>query len=102
MRPLPMARPAARGWGEGVSDEQDKPMAWISVKHRLPTHHHSVLGFVVRGGMVAGRDDPMFDIVSYGGPSDPRWLQFIGDAGDAVVKVTHWMELPDRPDGEKA
>ena len=52
--------------------------------------------------MVAGRDDPMIDIVSYGGPSDPRWLQFIGDAGDAVVKVTHWMELPDRPDGGKA
>ena len=97
-----MARPAARGWGEGVSDEQDKPMAWISVKHRLPTHHHSVLGFVVRGGMVAGRDDPMIDIVSYGGPSDPRWLQFIGDAGEGGVKVTHWMELPDRPDGEKA
>ncbi len=71
------------------------PAGWISADERLPTHHHSVLGYVVGGGLAM--TDPMIDIVSYVGKDDPRWLQFMGEAGDAEVAVSHWKPLPDEP-----
>ncbi|MCR8922689.1 DUF551 domain-containing protein [Dasania sp. GY-MA-18] len=69
--------------------------AWVSVNDRLPTHIYSVLAYVVDGGF-AKYGEPMKDIVVYN-PNTCEWLQNIGDAGDEVVTVTHWMDLPQDP-----
>lgn len=69
--------------------------AWISVDERLPTHIYSVLAYVVAGGFAA-YGEPMKDIVCYN-PKSGEWLQNVGDIGDEVVTVTHWMDLPDDP-----
>ena len=72
------------------------PPAWIDVNDRLPTHIYSVLAYVVDGGFAA-HGEPMKDIVAYN-PQTGEWLQNVGDAGDEVVTVTHWMDLPYEPD----
>jgi len=69
---------------------------WISVEDRLPTHNHSVLGYAISGGLVG--DSPMVDILSYL-PDLKIWLQFAG-YDDEVVKVSHWMPLPEPPTQE--
>lgn len=66
---------------------------WISVADKLPTHFHSVLGFVTGGPLVI--DDPMIDCVSYD-PERNEWHQSIGTE-DAIVTVSHWMFLPNAP-----
>lgn len=68
---------------------------WISVNNKLPTHIYSVLAYVVGGGL-AKYGEPMIDIVAYN-PRANVWLQNVGDAGDEIVTVTHWMDLPDCP-----
>jgi len=67
---------------------------WIAIEDRLPTHLHSVLGFVVSGGLVV-MDEQMIDCVSYD-PDRKVWLQCV-NGEDAVVNVSHWMPLPYRP-----
>lgn len=78
-----------------LSVEADEPVAWVSVKDRLPTHIYSVLGYVIDGPLTANGTSPMRDIVSYC-PDSRTWLQNVGD-DDAVVTVTHWMSLPSAP-----
>ncbi len=67
---------------------------WIAVEDRLPTHLHSVLGYVVSGGLVV-MDEKMIDCVSYD-PERKVWLQSLGTE-DAHVTVSHWMPLPYPP-----
>lgn len=66
---------------------------WIAVEDALPTHLHSVLGYVVGGPLV--QTDAMIDCVSYD-PDAKVWLQSLG-MKDAHVKVSHWMPLPYPP-----
>lgn len=90
--PAPPAPPSKRVSGhERVVSARD----WISVNDRLPTHIYSVLAYVVDGGF-ASHGEPMTDIVAYN-PETGEWLQNVGDAGDEIVTVTHWMDLPDDP-----
>lgn len=81
-------------------------MTWIDATRRLPTHVHSVLGVITGGGMTI-KDETMIDIVVYI-PRRRIWLQYVGvDSGvdpatmdnesDAIVSVSHWMELPEPP-----
>jgi hypothetical protein len=67
---------------------------WIPVEDRVPTHLHSVLGYVVSGGLVT-MDEKMMDCVSYD-PERKVWLQCV-NGDDAEVKVSHWMPLPFPP-----
>lgn len=41
----------------------------------------------------------MLDIVVYN-PKTGNWLQSVGD-DDAIVKVSHWMNLPSKPQIDK-
>lgn len=66
---------------------------WRAVEHEVPTHLHSVLGWVVGGPLVHG--DPFADCVSYD-PERDVWLQSLGTE-DALVTVSHWMPLPSAP-----
>ncbi len=67
---------------------------WIDCDEKLPTHLHSVLGYVVSGGLVV-LEETMIDCVSYC-PERKVWLQCVGDK-DEVVQVSHWMHLPYPP-----
>jgi hypothetical protein len=71
------------------------PGAWISVKDRLPTHPYSVLGWVIDGPLTLNGTNPMRDIVSYF-PETNEWKQNVG-VDDAVVRVSHWLDIPDAP-----
>ena len=66
---------------------------WIATADRLPSHLHSVLGWVTGGPLV--HDDPFADTVSYD-PDRRVWLQSTG-MEDAIVPVSHWMPLPHAP-----
>lgn len=68
---------------------------WISVEERLP-HTHSVLGSVVESDDFYVRpDEPMLDICTYF-PEVGEWRISLGTS-EVVVKVSHWMPLPERP-----
>jgi hypothetical protein len=69
---------------------------WIDAGRETPPNLQSVLGYVVAGGLVGASDEPMIEIVSYH-PALEAWLQFMGEDGDAVVTVSHWMPLPAPP-----
>jgi hypothetical protein len=89
----------ARNGGETGEAAPAMLWRWIPVEERLPTHRHSVLGVVLDGPLVVADDpeDRLIDIVSFGGHSDPRWLQFTGGDEDVQVRVSHWMPRPDLP-----
>lgn len=72
-------------------------MRWIPIAERLPTHPYSVLGWVTKGGLVIPNERGMRDIVTYF-PSAGEWHQPV-DGGDAIVDVSHWMDLPPPPGG---
>lgn len=67
---------------------------WISVADKLPTHLHTVLGYITSGGLVV-MEEKMMDCVSYD-PERKAWLQCV-NGDDAVVTVSHWMHLPYPP-----
>ncbi|MEB0076102.1 hypothetical protein QN386_01975 [Pseudomonas sp. CCI3.2] len=66
---------------------------WAPIAARLPTHLHSVLGWVITSPLVM--DDPFADSVSYD-PNRGVWLQCVAGE-DAIVGVSHWMPLPASP-----
>lgn len=71
-------------------------MKWISVKYQLPQEHQLVLVF-------AGIKDPSWQryevakLSSLNETEDPIWETDNCCQGETVSKVTHWMELPEKP-----
>jgi hypothetical protein len=71
--------------------------AWQSVEEGVPTHFHSVIGWVTGGPLVDGIVAmPFADFVSYD-PEKNEWHQSLGTE-DAIVPVSHWMPGPNAPD----
>jgi hypothetical protein len=85
--------PIGDGLRAMLSEPQPVACPWIAVEDRLPTHLHSVLGWVTSGGLVV--DDPFADVVSYD-PERKTWLECV-NGEDAFVTVSHWMPLPVKP-----
>ena len=71
--------------------------AWVAAADRLPTHIHSVLIVVINDG---GISEPYIEIGIY---NDRRgkWQMNSGD-DDIDVEVSHWMPLPELPDGGRS
>lgn len=74
----------------GESGEALRHGNWIDCTERLPTHLHSILGYVTSGRLVV-LDERMIDCVSYD-PERKVWLQCV-NGEDAEVQVSHWMNL---------
>ena len=71
-------------------------MKWISVKERLPEEYVPVLAFGIYSMSGDQRsDEPIISLVEYKGKNKDYWPQEYDAFG--LIKVTHWMPLPDKP-----
>ena len=86
---------AAHLISNGVTVQGDKdinvPTKWISVKDRLPELHTKVLCCGVKGGRFIA------ELASWGHENCLYWTK---RDGKGCSRPTHWMPLPEAPEGE--
>lgn len=92
-----------RSMNKPLTDEQKVPKAkgapgiWNPVSGCLPTHIHSVLGWIV-GPESITMGKPFADVVIYNEHREQWQCGAYGENGDdADVEVSHWMGMPEQP-----
>lgn len=67
---------------------------WISVKHRLPEYSKLVL---IWGKLEQYNERKVYTGINIQSGADNRWRSL----GNTLHDVTHWMPLPNPPQGDK-
>jgi len=76
-------------------------MTWISIKDSLPETNQSVNGYIFNSKPVLVWTKKGYFISNYTKryqPGKNNILDFIGEFWNCTYEVTHWVELPDKPE----
>lgn len=76
-------------------------MSWINVKDRLPETDISKNGYIFNSKQVLVYTKKGYVVSNYTKryqPGKNNTLDFIGEFWNCNTEVTHWMELPDKPE----
>ena len=78
-------------------------MEWISVEERMPEHGTDVLVLTAPGTLSLGKNCVVAEYIHPRMEKSGVFINFYAGYDDKnILAVTHWMPLPEPPDGGKS
>ena len=90
-----------------LESERDEALAkvpeWISVEERMPEHGTDVLVLTAPGTLSLGKNCVVAEYIHPRMEKSGVFINFYAGYDDKnILAVTHWMPLPEPPDGKKS
>lgn len=84
-------------------DQLEKKTKWISVEERMPEHGTDVLVLTAPGTLSLGQNCVVAEYIHPRMEKSGVFINFYAGYDDKnILAVTHWMPLPEPPDGGKS
>ena len=88
---------------EYINELEAKQQKWISVEERMPEHGTDVLVLTAPGTLSLGKNCVVAEYIHPRMEKSGVFINFYAGYDDKnILAVTHWMPLPEPPDGKKS